>query len=78
MGLYGPARRLAGDTEVAQQEGRLMSWLGKVRPQIALAITGLSAISVIALLMPSAEYIAVVTGCTSGIVALGLKVLESE
>ena len=55
-----------------------MDWLGKVRPQIALAILGLSIISVIALLMPSVEYIAVVTACTSGIVALGLKVLESE
>ena len=55
-----------------------MSWLGKVRPQIALAIIGLSTISVIALLLPSVEYIAVVTACTSGIVALGLKVLESE
>jgi hypothetical protein len=59
-------------------EDSQMSWLGKVRPQIALAILGLSVISVIALLMPSIEYIAVVTACTSGIVALGLKVLESE
>ena len=59
-------------------EDAKMSWLGKVRPQIALAILGLSVISVIALLMPSIEYIAVVTACTSGIVALGLKVLESE
>ena len=55
-----------------------MNWLGKVRPQIALAILGLSVISLAALFMPSSEYIAVVTGCTSGIVALGLKVLESE
>jgi hypothetical protein len=53
-------------------------WMGKVRPQIALAIIGLSVISLVALLMPSVEYIAVVTACTSGIVALGLKVLESE
>ena len=55
-----------------------MGWLGRVRPQIALAIIGLSVISIVALLMPSVEYIAVVTGCTSGVVALGLKVLESE
>jgi len=56
----------------------LMNWLGKVRPQIALAIMGLSIISIVALAMPDTEYIAVVTGCTSGVVALGLKVLESE
>ena len=55
-----------------------MNWLGKVRPQIALSIFGLSIISIIALLNPQLEYIAVVTACTSGIVALGLKVLESE
>ncbi len=55
-----------------------MNWLGKVRPQIALAIMGLSIISIVALTMPDTEYIAVVTACTSGIVALGLKVLESE
>jgi len=55
-----------------------MNWLGKVRPQIALAIMGLSIISIVALAMPDTEYIAVVTGCTSGVVALGLKVLESE
>ena len=55
-----------------------MGWLGKVRPQIALAMLWLSIISFVALWRPSVEYIAVVTACTSGIVALGLKVLESE
>jgi len=55
-----------------------MGWLGKVRPQIVLAILGLSIISLYALTQPDTEYIAVVTACTSGIVALGLKVLESE
>ena len=55
-----------------------MEWLGKVRPQIALAILALGIISGMALSQPSVEYIAVVTACTSGIVALGLKVLESE
>ena len=52
-----------------------MEWLGKVRPQIALSILALGIISGMALIQPSVEYIAVVTACTSGIVALGLKVL---
>ena len=55
-----------------------MEWLGKVRPQIALSILALGIISGMALIQPSVEYIAVVTACTSGIVALGLKVLECE
>ena len=55
-----------------------MSCLGKVRPQIALAILGLSVISIVALRIPSVEYIAVATGCSSGIVALGLKLLDGE
>ena len=71
-------RRARHRLDDRNMEDSQMSWLGKVRPQIALAILGLSVISVIALLMPSIEYIAVVTACTSGIVALGLKVLESE
>lgn len=55
-----------------------MNWLGKIRPQIALSIIGLTAISVIAIFQPGEQYIAIATGCTSGIVALGLKLLENE
>jgi hypothetical protein len=55
-----------------------MAWLGKVRPQILVAILVLGIISVWSILAGDVEYIAVVTGCTSGIVALGMKLLEGE
>ena len=56
-----------------------MNWMGKVRPQVLLAITALSIVSIIALLKDgNGEMIAVATGCTGGIIALGMKLLESE
>tara|TARA_R110000824_G_scaffold105735_1_gene250158 strand:- start:1206 stop:1376 length:171 start_codon:yes stop_codon:yes gene_type:complete len=56
-----------------------MRWLGKVRPQVLLAITALSLVSIIGLLKDTdGEMIAVATGCTGGIIALGMKLLEGE
>ncbi len=55
-----------------------MTFMGKIRPQIALAILTLGGISLLALTQDGEQYIAVVTGCTSGVVALGLKLLENE
>jgi hypothetical protein len=55
-----------------------MSWLGKVRPQILLAIMTLGVISGLSILNGDTEYIAVATGCTGGIIALGMKLLEGE
>ena len=56
-----------------------MIWLGKIRPQVLLAITALSLVSIIALLKDGdGEMIAVSTGCTGGIIALGMKLLEGE
>ena len=56
-----------------------MNWMGKVRPQVLLAITALSIVSIIALLKDvNGEKIAVATGCTGGIIALGMKLLEGE
>ena len=49
-----------------------------IRPQILLAITVLGAISVLSILNGDIEYIAVATGCTGGIIALGMKLLEGE
>ena len=45
--------------------------MGKLRPQIFLAIIVLSAIGV------WQGYTEIATGCTGGIIALGMKVLES-
>ena len=52
--------------------------IGKIRPQIVLAIVALGIVSVLAILHPNTEYIAVTTGCTGGIIALGMKLLEGE
>ena len=49
-----------------------------IRPQIILAIFVLGVVSVIALIMGKEEYIAVVTGCTGGVIALGMKLLDGE
>ena len=56
----------------------MMDFFKKIRPQIILAIFTLGAISMTALLMDGEEYIAVVTGCTGGIIALGMKLLDGE
>ena len=55
-----------------------MNW-GKIRPQVLLAIIALSMVSIIALHKDgNGEMIAVATGCTGGIIALGMKLLEGE
>tara|TARA_Y100000401_G_C8199289_1_gene162739 strand:- start:350 stop:520 length:171 start_codon:yes stop_codon:yes gene_type:complete len=56
-----------------------MNWMGKIRPQVLLAIIALSLVSVIALIKDGdGDMIAVATGCTGGIIALGMKLLEGE
>ena len=52
--------------------------LGKIRIQIIVALTILGVISVMAILSKEAEFIAIVTGCTGGGIALGMKLLEGE
>tara|TARA_R100000808_G_scaffold4949_1_gene15430 strand:+ start:398 stop:565 length:168 start_codon:yes stop_codon:yes gene_type:complete len=55
-----------------------MNW-GKIRPQVLLAIIALAMVSIIALLKDgNGDMIAVATGCTGGIIALGMKLLEGE
>ena len=49
--------------------------LGKLRPQIFLAIIVLGVLSAIGVWK---GYIEIDTGCTGGIIELGLKVLEAE
>ena len=53
-------------------------FLKKVRPQIILAIFVLGLISTVALVRDGEQYVAVVTGCTGGIIALGMKLLDGE
>lgn len=53
-------------------------FLKKLRPQIVLAIFTLGLVSTVALLRDGEQYIAVVTGCTGGIIALGMKLLDGE
>ena len=48
---------------------------GKLRPQIFLAIVGLGILSSLGVMY---EYNEIATGCVGGIIALGMKVLESE
>ena len=49
--------------------------MGKVRPQIFLAIIVLGMLSAVGLYYGMND---IATGCTGGIIALGRKVLESE
>jgi len=56
----------------------LGDFLKRIKPQILLSITTLGIVSTVALLKSGDEYIAVVTGCTGGIIALGMKILDSE
>ena len=49
--------------------------IGKLRPQIFLAIIVLGLLSGIGVWQGMNE---IATGCTGGIIALGMKVLESE
>ena len=48
---------------------------GKLRPQIFLAIIVLGVLSSIGVIY---EYNELATGCVGGIIALGMKVMESE
>jgi len=50
-------------------------FFGKVRPQIFLAILVLGCLSGLGLHYGMNE---IATGCTGGIIALGMKVLEAE
>ncbi len=52
--------------------------IGKIRIQIIVALMILGVISVMAILSKEAEFIAIVTGCTGGVIALGMKLLEGE
>ena len=51
--------------------------LKRLRPQILLAIMVLGVISCLSVFRTE-EYIAVVTSCTGGIIALGMKLLDVE
>ena len=52
--------------------------LGKIRPQIIVALGVLGVVSVLAIQANNSEFIAIVTGCTGGVIALGMKLLEGE
>jgi len=52
-----------------------MNWISKVRPQIFIAIIVLGSLSIFGILNDAVE---IAAGCSSGIIALGMKVLESE
>ena len=52
--------------------------IGKVRIQIIVALLILGVISVMAILSQEVEFIAIVTGCVGGVIALGMKLLEGE
>ena len=52
-----------------------MNWIAKIRPQIFLAIIVLGLLSAVGVYF---GYTEIATGCTGGIIALGMKVLESE
>jgi len=64
--------------EAWKEEEVMGDFINKIRPQIILAIFVLGAVSVTALLRDGEMYIAVVTGCTGGIIALGMKLLDGE
>ena len=65
-------------TPVPPRTKNFMKFIDKVRPQIILAIFVLGLISTVALLRDGDQYVAVVTGCTGGIIALGMKLLDGE
>ena len=49
----------------------------RLRPQILLSIFVLGTISCLSIFRTE-EYIAIVTGCTGGIIALGMKLLDNS
>jgi hypothetical protein len=51
---------------------------GKIRIQIIIALFILGVISVMAIIDGKEEFIAIVTGCVGGVIALGMKLLEGE
>ena len=52
-----------------------MSWLGKFRPQIFLAILVLGVLAYVGAMN---GFLEIATGTIGGIIALGMKVLETE
>jgi len=64
---------IGSQTNISRKEENM-----KIRPQIILAILVLGMISGISLFQEGDQYIAVVTGCTGGIIALGMKLLDGE
>ena len=52
--------------------------LNKIRPQIIVALGVLGVVSVLAIQAENPEFIAIVTGYTGGVIALGMKLLEGE
>ena len=61
-----------------ERRNTLGDFLKRIKPQILLSITTLGIVSTVALIKTGDQYIAVVTGCTGGIIALGMKILDSE
>ena len=61
-----------------ERKDAMNEFFRKIRPQIVLAIFTLGLVSTVALLRDGEQYIAVVTGCTGGIIALGMKLLDGE
>jgi hypothetical protein len=55
-----------------------MSWIGKLRPQILVAMIALAGIAGVAMTMLEEPAIEVATGCVGGMIALGMKLLENE
>tara|TARA_R100001244_G_scaffold33754_1_gene31387 strand:- start:934 stop:1095 length:162 start_codon:yes stop_codon:yes gene_type:complete len=52
--------------------------LNKLRPQIIVALGVLGAVSILAIQSGIPENVAIVSGCTGGVIALGMKLLEGE
>ena len=52
--------------------------VGKIRVQIIISLIILGIISVMAIISSEKEFIAIVTGCVGGVIALGMKLLEGE
>ena len=52
-----------------------MNFMSKIRPQILVAIIGLSLIAILGIQHGNIE---VTTGCLGGITGLGFKLLENE
>jgi len=61
-----------------ERRSELGDFLKRIKPQILLAIIVLGIVSTVALCRDGEQYIAVVTGCTGGIIALGMKLLDGE